>query len=152
MTPSKKLNLDSRLVSELGEYGHRDESWDDVVARVLAHVDKEAALDDRKNRTTTFDRGRNVTTRHQTGLQSLEEGTIVRHRFQRGGFSGEIIEAEVRNGAIEYDGERYTPSAAATEADRELRGTEAASAHNGWEWWEFQDDDGDWIQIDTLRE
>lgn len=144
------INVADDLHRELGRYGNRDESWNDVLARLLEHTDKETALEDRDNRATTYT-GQPRT--EASGLEQLPDGTVVRHKFQRGEYSGETIEATVEGGRIKYEGETWSPSGAAREADRDLRGDDArGSGYSGWEFWEYETDDGNWAQIGTLRE
>ncbi len=51
-----------------------------------------------------------------------------------------------------YNGTAYDSVSGAAEAtDRDIRG-EDASTYNGWTWWKFQNNFGDWVSIDTLRE
>jgi hypothetical protein len=98
---------------------------------------------------------------NETPLSESDDGTVVRHEYQRGEFSGEIVEATVQGGRINVDGddgpedraiETRTPSGAAREADELVRGENArGSGYNGWQWWEYEDDD-EWVMIDTLRE
>lgn len=51
---AQSIKMADDLYKELGQYGNRDESWNDVLARVLSHVDEEEALEDRTNRTTRY--------------------------------------------------------------------------------------------------
>lgn len=144
------INVDDELYQNLGRFGNRDESWNDVLARLIEHADEEAALEDRDNRETTFRRER---TRGATGLEQLPDGTMVRHEFRRGPFSGESVEATVEGGRIMYDGDTWSPSGAAREADSDLRGDDArGSGYSGWEFWEYENEEGNWVQIGTLRE
>jgi len=158
MSPS--VHLDSELYEALGRYGNRDESWNDVVARVLEHVDEEAVLEDRNNRVTTYEG--QPSDIDESPLSKLEDGTVVRHVYQRGEYSGEVVEATIQGGRINVEGdegpedraiETRTPSGAAREADELVRGDDArGSGYSGWEWWEYQNEDGEWVPIDTLRE
>lgn len=148
MTPN--INLRPDVYRKVGQYGNRDEAWNTVILRLLEHVDEEAALEDKNNRQTTDESG--DLPMEETGpLSRLDDGTPLRHRYQRGDYSGERVEAEVRGGMVSYGGESLSPSRAAIEADGDLRGGDASSTHNGWTWWEYQRQDGEWKQIDDLR-
>ncbi len=142
------INLDEDLYRELGQYGNRDESWNDIVARVLEHLNEEAAREDRENRTTTFSRERPEG--GNPAARALEDGTVVRHQYNRGEYDGRTVEATVRGGQLEYDGELWSPSGAAREADRDVRGTDARdSGYRGPTWWEYQDESGEWVPLNT---
>lgn len=144
---SGTINLDEDLFRELGQYGNRDESWNDIVARVLEHLDKEAAREDRENRSTTFSRKR-PEEGGNPAVRALDDGTVVRHRYSRGEY--EDAEATVRGGHLEYDGDLWSPSGAAREADRDIRGADARdSGYRGPTWWEYQNESGEWAPINT---
>jgi len=83
-------------------------------------------------------------------LQNLDDGTKIRYKYRRGDFAGTVIEAEVREGHIVYDGERYSPTGAARVALRNVRGEEYEV--NGWEWWEYRDDEDKWTELKNIRE
>lgn len=149
------ISISGELYRELGQYGNRDESWNDVVNRVLENIDEEEALDDKRNRRSLYtddsDPGSSLTL-EEAPLRQLENGTELRHEYQRGSHSGTEVMAVVEDGSIKYDGEVYSsPSPAALAADEDIRGSESAGALNGWEWWEFEDD-GEWVPIDELRD
>lgn len=147
------INLAEDLYRDLGRYGNRDESWNDVVARVLEYVDEDNALEDKENRATSYARVGTAQSSEDSVFQKLEDGTVVRHRYQRGGYGGTEVEATVVDGKVEYDGTKYnSPSPAALAADEDIRGADSASALNGWDWWEYENKDRDWVPIDTLRE
>lgn len=153
MSPS--INLSEDLYKELGQYGSRDESWDDVVARVLEHVDEEEALKDKQKRLTTHSKTDSTTQSRSSGnstLKQLEDGTTLRHKYQQGNYSGNKAEARVVDGYIEVEGEKFdSPSPAAEKADRVVRGEDSAASLNGWEWWEYKNEHGNWVLIDRLR-
>lgn len=121
------------LYQKLSRFGNRDESWNDVVVRVLAHVDEDAALKDRNNRETTH----NSQTAESEGsaLSQLSDGTVVRHWYQRGNYSGETVEATIQGGRLSVEGdtqETRSPSGAARVADRNFRGDDARDeGYNG---------------------
>jgi hypothetical protein len=150
---ARSIKLADDLYRELGRFGNRDESWNDVLARVLSHVDEEAALEDRDNRETTHDR---ETGTEDSALSTLPDGTVVRHRYQRGDYSGETIEATIRGGRLSVEGdtqETRSPTGAARVADVQLRGDDArGQGYNGWTWWEYETDDGEWVPINELTE
>lgn len=46
-----------------------------------------------------------------------------------------------------------TPTGAARITDIQIRGEDArGEGYNGWRWWEFKDDDGNWKAIETLKD
>jgi len=156
---SPNVHLDEELYQELGRYGNRDESWNDVVSRVLENLDEESALEDRNDRTTTH--SRESTSSVNRPLENLlEDGTTLRHKYRRGDYSGEVVEATVEDGRINVEGDdgpkpdvdTRSPSGAAREADKILRGDDARGrGYNGWDWWEYREKDK-WKEIRTLTE
>lgn len=151
---ARSIKLADGLYQDLGRFGNRDESWNDVVARVLEHVDEDAALEDRDARATTH-------TTEEAGsedsaLSKLNDGTVVRHRYQRGDYSGETVEATVQGGRLSVDGDTQdtrSPTGAARVADKQLRGDDArGEGYNGWTWWEYENEDGEWVPINDLAE
>ena len=70
----------------------------------------------------------------------LKEGLKLRSRFK-----GRMLEAEVRNGKIHYDGREYTsPSGAAVAA--------TGTSVNGWRFWQYLDGtSGGWRPLTVLR-
>ena len=151
---ARSIKLADDLYRNLGRFGNRDESWNDVVSRVLEHVDEDAALDDRDARTTMH-----TTPDSSSGdsdLSKLDDGTVLRHRYQRGDYSGEIVEATVRGGRLSVGGdtqETRSPTGAAQVADKQLRGDDArGKGYNGWTWWEYESKNGEWAPIDDLTE
>lgn len=158
MTPS--IHIDTDLYEELGQYGNRDESWNDVIARVLEYVDEENVLKDRDERGTVYNRQKPESiSRGLDGL--LEDGTVLRHKYKRGDYSGEVIEATVRDGRIDVKGDEgpypdvdtRSPSGAARESDKIVRGDDArGSGYNGWDWWEYKNENDNWVEIRELTE
>lgn len=151
---ARSIKVAEDVYRELGRFGNRDESWNDVLARVLAHVDDEAALEDRENRATTH--SSQGTESEDSPLSQLPDGTVVRHRYQRGDYSGETVEATVQGGRLSVEGdtqETRSPTGAARVADEQLRDDDArGEGYNGWTWWEYETEDGDWKPIDELAE
>ena len=151
---ARTIKIDDDLHRDLGRFGNRDESWNDVVARVLAHVDEDAALQDRNNRTTTH--GGQETTSGKSGLEKLPDGTVVRHAYSRGEYSGHSVEATVVGDRLSVEGdteETRSPTGAARVADEKLRGDDArGEGYNGWTWWTYQDENGEWRRIQELGE
>ena len=151
---ARTIKKDEELYRDLGRYGNRDESWNDVLARVLAHIDEEAALADRDNRETTHNS--QETEVEDSALSQLPDGTVVRHRYQRGEYSGETVEATVQGGRLSVEGdtqETRSPTGAARIADKKLREDDArGEGYNGWTWWEYETEDGDWEPITVLAE
>lgn len=158
---AKSVTIPDELYRRFGELGHRDESWADVFARAEKHLDWEAAKEDKRNRTTTYEENGSVpesTTQNgytkETGhpeLQRLEDGTRLRHEFKRGEYAGETVYGRITGGHVEYDGDEYSPSKAVEVAVEDVKGKRVPG--NGWTWWEFYDDDTDeWRKLDTIRE
>ncbi len=151
---ARSIKLADDLYQELGRFGNRDESWNDVLARVLANVDEDAALKDRDNRATTHDS--QTAEAEDSALSQLSDGTVVRHRYQRGDYSGETVEATVQAGRLSLEGdnqETRSPTGAARVADKQLRGDDArGEGYNGWTWWEYETEGGDWEPINELTE
>lgn len=151
---ARSIKVADDLYQELGHFGNRDESWNDVLARVLAHVDEDAALEDRDDRVTRHNSQRAEAA--DSALSELSEGTVVRHRYQRGEYSGEIVEATVQGGQLSVKGdeqETRSPTGAARVADQNLRGDDArGEGYNGWTWWEYETEDGDWEPLNELKE
>ena len=151
---ARTIKIDEDLYRDLGRYGNRDESWNDVLARVLTHINEEAALEDRDNRQTAHNSP--VTEADDSALSQLPDGTVVRHRYQRGDYSGETVEATVQGGQLSVEDdtqETRSPTGAARVADKQLRGDDArGEGYNGWTWWEYETEDGDWEPINELTE
>ena len=151
---ARTIKLDEELYRDLGRYGNRDEAWNDVIARVLAHVDEKAALEDRDNRETGH-RGQE-TSSGNSALGKLPDGTVVRHLYQRGNYAGEVVEATVHRDGLSVEGdsqETRSPTGAARVADIQLREDDArGEGYNGWTWWEYENEDGEWVSINELTE
>lgn len=89
--------------------------------------------------------------KEETELELLEDGTELRHRFSDGIYDGTVVKATVINGKIVYGGNTHSsPSPAANKADEDIRGDDASN-HNGWDWWKFENNDGEWVKLDELR-
>jgi len=151
---ARSIKVADDLYQELGHFGNRDESWNDVLARVLTHVDEEAALEDRDNRSTRYNtQGAEAA---DSALSELPDGTVVRHRYKRGEYSGETVEATVKGGRLSVEGdeqETRSPTGAARVADKNLRQDNArGKGYNGWTWWEYETEDGAWEPINELTE
>lgn len=83
-------------------------------------------------------------------LSMLPDGTVLRFRYERGKYDGVEYHATVNDGRIEVNGSRYSPSGAAREVDRLIRGEDG---HEGWhpyEKWEWNPGDGNWKPIGEL--
>lgn len=95
-------------------------------------------------------------------LGQLSNGTILRHVYKRGKYRREEVQAGIKGERIDVsgdpgpDGTKYTtrtPSGAAQVADRHYRGKDARdSGYNGWTWWEYENDEGEWVPISELPE
>ncbi len=88
---------------------------------------------------------------HPNLNKSQSGGLMVKGVFLKSGlklrkhFKGSLLEAEVHNGFIEFNKEKFkSPSGAAVRA--------ADGSVNGWIFWDFFDEtDGTWKQLETLR-
>ena len=86
-----------------------------------------------------------------SNVQTNTGGLMVKNVFLPAGmklrkyFKGSLLQAEVHDGFIEYNGKRYTsPSGAAVDA--------AGGSVNGWRFWEYLDTKSNtWKVIDTLK-
>ncbi len=97
-------------------------------------------------------------------LGQLENGTTLRHVYKRGRYSGDVVTVCVQGEQIDVpsdagpDDSDYTtrtPSGSAREADRQHRGTDARNdpyGYSGWDWWEYQNEDREWVPISELSE
>lgn len=97
-------------------------------------------------------------------LGQLADGTTLRHVYKQGEYSGKEVNAHVRGERINVPGDAgpddsdyttRTPSGAAREADRQYRGADARDdpyGYSGWDWWEYQNEDGEWVPISRLPE
>lgn len=97
-------------------------------------------------------------------LGQLEDGTTLRHVYKRGEYRGDEVTVQVQGERINVKGDAgpdgvadstRTPSGAAREADRLHRGVDSRDdpyGYSGWEWWEYQNDKGEWIPIRDLPE
>lgn len=95
-------------------------------------------------------------------LGQLDNGTTVRHLYQQGKYRGDEVTGHVQDERISVPGDSgpddseystRTPSGAAREADRFHRGTDAREdpfGYNGWTWWEYRNEDGEWVPITEL--
>lgn len=151
---ARTIKVADDLYQELGRYGNRDEAWNDVLARVLAHVNEDAALEDRDNRETTHNS--QAVKSEDSALSQLPDGTVVTHHYQRGDYNGKSVEATVQGGRLSVEGdtqETRTPTGAARVADKQLREDDArGEGYNGWTWWEYETEDGELKPIKELAE
>ena len=97
-------------------------------------------------------------------LGQLDNGTTLRHIYQSGEYGGDVVTAHVQGERINVSGDAgpddsdyttRTPSGAAREADRQHRGASARNdpyGYSGWDWWEYQNENGEWVPVDELRE
>lgn len=144
------VNLPSEQYRYLGKFAHRDESWATAFERMRAHVDEDAALEDKEERRTTYESDKPA--HDDEPLRDVPDGTEVRHQYKRGNHRGTEVTAVIQNGHVVYEGEGYAPSPAARAADIDVRGDDGDWAHNGWNWWEFYDESRDeYRPLDELR-
>lgn len=88
---------------------------------------------------------------HKDAIKSQTGGLMTKGVFLKSGLrfrrhhKGNLFEAVVRDGYIEFNNKRYTsPSGAAVRA--------AKGSVNGWRFWNFFDEnDGTWKLLETLR-
>lgn len=97
-------------------------------------------------------------------LGQLSNGTVLRHKYKRGEYSGEVVTATVKDERIDVSGDSghedsdhttRTPMGAARVTDRHLRGEDARNSpysYDGWGWWEYKNEEGQWIPIRELPE
>lgn len=97
-------------------------------------------------------------------LGQLDNGTTLRHVYKRGEYSDEEVTAHIQDERISVPGDpgpddseltTRTPSGAAREADRFHRGADARDdpyGYSGWDWWEYQNEDGEWVPIRELSD
>jgi len=150
---TKNIKLPDELAKKIGQFTNKDETWADGVARLLAHTDTDAAIEDRNNRVTVYSDNQSEDVDHS--LEKLEDGTTVRHKYRRGDYAGSVIEGTIQgtNIVVEGDNDTRSPSGAAEFADKQHRGDDARKGGwNGWEWWEFQNDDGEWVELLSLTD
>ena len=95
-------------------------------------------------------------------LGQLDDGTVLKHVYQRGKYSGEEVTVSVKGERINVSGDpgpahtdytTRTPTGAARVKDRHYRGEDARDGgYNGWTWWRYKNEDGDWVPIKELPE
>ncbi|MDB2265721.1 hypothetical protein PM025_16605 [Halorubrum ezzemoulense] len=159
---TKSVKLPDELAKKVGQFTNKDETWADGIARLLAHTDTDAVMEDRNNRETVYSEGQVKAGNPETQPENedhpfnqLGDGTTVRHKYRRGDYAGDVVEGTIEGTKIvvEGDSELRSPSGAAKFADRQHRGDDAREGGwNGWEWWEFQNDDGEWAELLRLTE
>jgi len=152
---SKTITLADEVHKELAGYGNRDESYNTIVLRVLNNLNEEEAKRDRENRATVFERGENGD--ELTGspaIEKLDDGTTVRWKLQQGEYAGKAKTGRVNGGRVEYRDTTWSASGFARAADQDIRGDDARSSesYRGPKEVEYQNEDGDWVAIDTVLE
>lgn len=97
-------------------------------------------------------------------LGQLDDGTTLRHVYKRGEYSGDGVRASVKGERISVPGDAgpdnsdyttRTPLGASRVADRHHRGIDARKdpyGYDGWGWWEYENESGDWVPIRELPE
>lgn len=85
-------------------------------------------------------------------LSMLPDGAVLRFRYEQGKYQGVEYRATVEAGRIKVRGETWSPSGAAREVDKLIRGDEGHENHNGWRKWEWNPGDGEWERISNLSE
>jgi len=97
-------------------------------------------------------------------LGQLDNGTTLRHVYKSGEYEDEVVTAHIQGERIDVPGDTgpddsdfttRTPSGAAREADRRHRGADSRNdpyGYSGWDWWEYQNEDGEWVPISELPE
>ncbi|WP_267164364.1 hypothetical protein [Halovenus salina] len=75
----------------------------------------------------------------------MDDGTAVIHRYKQGEYAGEEVHATVEGGHIRYDGQLWSPSGAAREADQDIRGDDAreSKGYGGPGWWCIETENGE---------
>ena len=150
---TETVSYDDELYKELASYGNKDESHNTILARILKHLDEEAAQEDRLNRTTTWE-GQEEEQSGNPHVEALEDGTEVRYRIERGDYAGEERTGVVQGGRVEYDRGDWSPSGFAREADQDIRGSDArqSESYNGSREVEYENEDGELVPIETVQE
>lgn len=88
----------------------------------------------------------------KTGVEQLEDGAELRHQYSTGEYAGSTVKATVIDGKIVYGGGEYeSPSPVAVQADKDIRGDDGLNNHNGWQFWKFENSEGEWVEIDAVR-
>lgn len=95
-------------------------------------------------------------------LGQLDNDTVLRHVYKRGKYSDDVVRVTVKGERIDVpsdpgpDNTDYTtrtPTGAARVADRHHRAEDARdSGYNGWDWWEYKNEYGEWVPIRELPE
>jgi hypothetical protein len=84
------------------------------------------------------------------------DGTVIRYRYQRGDYSGKVVEATVHEDRLSVENdtqETRSPTGAARVADIQLRDGDArGEGYDDWTWWEYETDNGEWVPIKDLPE
>jgi len=100
---TKNIKLPDELAQKLGKYTNKDETWADGLARAFAHMDEDAAIEDRNNRETVYSESTTDTTGSETQLETgdhpfdeLGDGTTVRHKYHRGDYAGDVVEGKIQ--------------------------------------------------------
>jgi hypothetical protein len=87
-----------------------------------------------------------------TGVEYLEDGTELRHQYSTGEYDGSVVKATIFDGKIVYGGDTFeSPSPVAVQADKDIRGDDGLDNHNGWQFWKFENSDGEWVELDEIR-
>jgi hypothetical protein len=159
---TKNIKVPDELAKEIGQFTNKDETWADGIARLLAHTDTDAAIEDRDNRETVYSESQAEAGSSETQpenedhpFRELGDGTTVRHKYRRGGYAGDVVKGTIKGEKIVVggDSEARSPSGAAKFADRQHRGNDAREGGwNGWDWWKFQNDDGEWVELTSLTQ
>jgi hypothetical protein len=113
-------------------------------------VNEEEAQGDRLSRGTIWeDQEEDQEQFSNPHVEALEDGTEVRFKIERGDYAGEEKTGVVRGGRIEYNGNTWSPSGMAREADQDIRGGDArqSESYNGPREIEYQNEDGGWVPI-----
>lgn len=95
-------------------------------------------------------------------LGQLDDGTVLRHVYKRGKYKDDVVTVSVKGERIDVRGDAgpdnseyttRTPTGAARVADRHFRAADSRdSGYNGWTWWKYENEDGEWIPIKQLPE
>lgn len=92
-----------------------------------------------------FARGRRVRRMKKSTGQEALRGVVERQVELRGRYKGVVYKAHLRaDGTIRYSGKIYPSPSAAGRAILKR-------SCNGWYWWKYRNDDGDWVRLRELR-
>ena len=150
---AKTITLAEEVHRELSKYGNRDESYNTIVLRLLNNMKEEEAQKDRMERKTVFQKDDKAATGNPAA-EALDDGTVVRFKIEQGKYAGEQKTGTVSGSRIEYEGDTWSPTGMAREADQDIRGSDArdSGAYSGPREVEYQNESGEWVPLQSILE